>query len=104
MNDYDGMNRRPRGAAEFPVARVAFFRVAENFRTVLTRHPLLEFDGECAEHAGGSPSAARPSAVNAMLHANVGFSFSPSAVVGHALAEVIAGAISPSHRRAGAAS
>jgi hypothetical protein len=39
-----------------------------------------------------------------MLHANVGFSFSPSAVVGHAFADVMAGAISPSHRRAGPAS
>ena len=51
MNEDDGMNRRLCGTAEFPVARGAFFRVAENFRTVLARHPFLELDRERAERA-----------------------------------------------------
>ena len=100
MNDHDGMNRRLRGAAQFPVARIALFRVAENFRSVLARNPFLEFDGERAEHAGWQPEGReavgrkRDVARQRRLH------LLAVRVVGHALAEVIAGAISPSHRRA----
>ena len=55
MNDDDRVNRRLSASAELPRGGIAFFSVAEDVRSLLSRDAFLKLDRERAEDVGRQP-------------------------------------------------
>ena len=78
MNDDDRMNRRLCACRRIPSCRGRFLPCRRESSNGARASSLPGIrPGTCRARASAGASAARPSAVNAMLHASVGLSFSP---------------------------